>query len=41
MIALSRILGLALLFTGALVLMQFIDALSYPPGTGPIRTINT
>ena len=33
-IALSRILGLVLLFISALVLMQFIDALSYPPGAG-------
>jgi DNA segregation ATPase FtsK/SpoIIIE-like protein len=31
-IALSRIIGLVLLFFSALVLMQFIDALSYPPG---------
>jgi S-DNA-T family DNA segregation ATPase FtsK/SpoIIIE len=33
-VALSRILGLVLLFFSALVLMQFIDALSYPPGQG-------
>ncbi|MFN8380176.1 MAG: DNA translocase FtsK [Anaerolineae bacterium] len=33
-IALSRILGIALLFVSGLVLMQFIDALNYPPGQG-------
>lgn len=33
-IALSRILGLVLLFISGLVLMQFIDALNYPPGQG-------
>lgn len=33
-VALSRILGLILLFVSGLVLMQFIDALSYPPGAG-------
>lgn len=33
-VALTRIVGLVLLFVGVLVLMQFIDALSYPPGQG-------
>ncbi len=33
-VALTRVVGLILLFLGVLVLMQFIDALSYPPGQG-------